>query len=412
MPDTKAETLFKVIKDLLIRCDLPLALCRGQAYDGAANMQGRRTGVATRVRSEQPAAIPVHCCAHSLNLCLQDAGRRIVCIRDALEVCREVTNLIRFSPKRLHLFSLNLTSSYGGVSLKPLSTTRWTARTAAIDAILKDYSVLMETMEEIHATTHDEYGLKASGCLHSLEKFNTLFGLRLAHILFGATEEVSLLLQRKDIAIQEALSGVDTAKAYFKRLRSDEEFVRFYDASVKIAEQISISQPVLPRRRHCPTRFQEGAAPHEYPSPRDYYRHVFFEACDLLIGELGDRFESQHMPTVLSIEQALIKAGNGDDFECEVAHLRESCYKHDIDWSDLMRHLPMLQDIMKKDTSVKQVTSTSTVCDAMNSNHIFKEMLPTVHLLLRLYKTIPITSATSERTFSALRRLLLTFGPQ
>ena len=51
VPDTKAETLFKVIKDLLIRCDLPLGLCRGQAYDGAANMQGRRTGVVTRVRN-------------------------------------------------------------------------------------------------------------------------------------------------------------------------------------------------------------------------------------------------------------------------------------------------------------------------------------------------------------------------
>ena len=43
--DTKAETLFQIIKDLLIRCNLPLALCQGQAYDGAANMQGRRTGI-------------------------------------------------------------------------------------------------------------------------------------------------------------------------------------------------------------------------------------------------------------------------------------------------------------------------------------------------------------------------------
>ena len=42
----------------------------------------------------------------------------------------------------------------------------------------------------------------------------------------------------------------------------------------------------------------------------------------------------------------------------------------------------------------------------MNSNNIFKEMLPTVHQLLRLYLTLPITSATSERTFSALRWLL------
>ena len=136
-------------------------------------------------------------------------------------------------------------------------------------------------------------------------------------------------------------------------------------------------------------------------------KHAIF-----LIAKLENRFESQYITMVLSIEQALIKAANGDDFKYEVAHLRESCYKHDIDLSDLMGYLPMLQEIMKKDTSVKRVTSTSTVCDAMNSNHIFKEMLPTVHQLLRLYKTTPITSATSERTFSAIRQLLLTFGLQ
>ena len=136
---------------------------------------------------------------------------------------------------------------------------------------------------------------------------------------------------------------MDTAKAYFKRLRSEDEFERFYDATVKLAEQLSINQPVLPRRRRCPARFQEGASPHEYPSPRDFYRHMFFEACDLLITEL----ESHHIPSVLSLEKAIVKAANGDDFESEVAHLRESCYKHDIEWSDLMRHLPMLQDITR-----------------------------------------------------------------
>ena len=74
VPNTKAETLFRVITDLLIRCDLPLGLCRGQAYDGAANMQESRAGVATRILQEQPAALLVHCLAHSLNLCLQDVA--------------------------------------------------------------------------------------------------------------------------------------------------------------------------------------------------------------------------------------------------------------------------------------------------------------------------------------------------
>ena len=98
-----------------------------------------------------------HCCAHSVNLCLQDASHKLLCIRDALEICREITGLIRYSPKRLYLFSSKLTAgSSGVVSLKPLSTTKWTARTGAINAILKDYTVLMETMEGIHETTRDE----------------------------------------------------------------------------------------------------------------------------------------------------------------------------------------------------------------------------------------------------------------
>ena len=58
-----------------------------------------------------------------------------------------------------------------GVNIKPLCTTRWTARHGAIEAILKDYSILMETMEEINHISHDEHGLKAAGILASLEKF-------------------------------------------------------------------------------------------------------------------------------------------------------------------------------------------------------------------------------------------------
>ena len=39
----------------------------------------------------------------------------------------------------------------------------WTARTGPIEAVLKDYSIFMETIEVINHTTHDEYGLKPGG---------------------------------------------------------------------------------------------------------------------------------------------------------------------------------------------------------------------------------------------------------
>ena len=45
LPDTKAQTIYSVIKDLLIRCSLPLSQCRDKAFDGARNMSGVRNGV-------------------------------------------------------------------------------------------------------------------------------------------------------------------------------------------------------------------------------------------------------------------------------------------------------------------------------------------------------------------------------
>ena len=117
---------------------------------------------------------------------------------------------------------------------------------------------MMDTLEEIRTTTHDEYGLKAGGFLHSQEKFNTLFGLRHAHTVFGAAEQVSLVLQKRNISIQDALSAVDAAKAYYHRLRLGEEFNRFYDATVQIAEQHQIGLPELPRCRRRPSQFEDG----------------------------------------------------------------------------------------------------------------------------------------------------------
>ena len=116
-------------------------------------------------------------------------------LRNALDTVREIGKLIKFSPKRSHLFNQKLVEadSDSVVTIKLLCVTRWTARTSAIEAVLKDYPILIETMFKVKSTTHDEYGLKAAGILASLEKFCTLFGLKLGYILFGTAEEVSEL---------------------------------------------------------------------------------------------------------------------------------------------------------------------------------------------------------------------------
>ena len=142
----------------------------------------------------------------------------------------EIVKLAHFFPKRKHLFSEKLSNEgeNQGVNIKPLCLTRWTVRTGAIDAVLKDYAVVMDTMEEVNRTTRNEHGLKAGGDLAALQKFETLFGLKLGHILFEPAEEVSKTLQGKDTSIQEAVSTVNLEKRFYQQQREYTKFDRLY----------------------------------------------------------------------------------------------------------------------------------------------------------------------------------------
>ena len=50
----KADTLVTVIKDILIRLNMPLSNARGQCYDGAKNMYGIKNGVCHKILSGNP----------------------------------------------------------------------------------------------------------------------------------------------------------------------------------------------------------------------------------------------------------------------------------------------------------------------------------------------------------------------
>ena len=138
---TDGKTIATLIPDCLVRHALPISQCRGQAYDGAANMSGHLRGVAARIQEIEPKAIMIHCLAHCTNLCLQSVGRQALCIREALDLVKGINDLIRCSPKQSSVFELlRAQISTSTPTLKPLCPTRWTVRTAANNSILTNYS--------------------------------------------------------------------------------------------------------------------------------------------------------------------------------------------------------------------------------------------------------------------------------
>ena len=175
-PDTKSVKLFNTIKDMLIRCFLPLSNCIGQSYDGAANMSGVWNGVQALLKKEADChCLYVHCLAHSLNLCIKDVTQKCELLRNCMEFIFQLVQLIRFSPKRLNLFKsvrkdISVSEGESGLSpsLKPLCPTRWTVRHSAIASILKNYKMLMTALEIVRQG-HDEYAAKGNGLLAKME---------------------------------------------------------------------------------------------------------------------------------------------------------------------------------------------------------------------------------------------------
>ena len=73
IPDLKISTLVIVMKDILLRYQLKLDMCRGQCHDGASSMFGKLFGVATQFFAEKPKLHYTHFHAHLLLLSIKDA---------------------------------------------------------------------------------------------------------------------------------------------------------------------------------------------------------------------------------------------------------------------------------------------------------------------------------------------------
>jgi len=82
---TNTEKVIKILKKSVSRWGRGLDDCRGQGYHEACNMKGNLSGVQTRITSECPNAICIHCFCHSLNLAAQNCSKSILMMKNALD---------------------------------------------------------------------------------------------------------------------------------------------------------------------------------------------------------------------------------------------------------------------------------------------------------------------------------------
>ena len=81
---TDGETLLSTLQSIFNEVGISMTMLRAQCYDGAANMKGRYSGLATRIKGIEKRAVYIHCYAHLLNLTLQTACQSIKEVRNVI----------------------------------------------------------------------------------------------------------------------------------------------------------------------------------------------------------------------------------------------------------------------------------------------------------------------------------------
>ena len=398
---TTADILFRILQDTLVRFQLSFENCRGQCFDGAANLSGKLSGVQTKVHEIQPKALHVHCTSHSLNLAFQDALGVVAECRDAMNLAKDVINFVRDSPKRLACFS-SMQECDDRHTLRPLCPTRWTMRVSSVRSLLENYDALLAFLQDTSDTTVGEVGAKASGYHTQLHKFETFFALKLVVEIFSRCEIVASKLQSKSISLAEAENLVSSLQQLMSCQRTDEKFDQFWEIVRSDAETLLLKSPKLHRNRRPSRRIDTGAVPHIHDSPKDRDRQIYFSSLDACLTALRTRFQSEGFIIARTVEQVLIQATRGCtvDLAPVINH-----FGTDINPDRLSLHLSMLGDLCASLDDSEKPSSMSTLVELLRNKVAWRDMLPEVTNVLTLFLCLPVTTCTAERSFSSLRRL-------
>ena len=115
------------------------------------------------------------------------------------------------------------------------------------------------------------------------------------------------------------------------------------------------------------------------------------------------------MPVAAALESLLLNAANGIGSDGYPDQL--NLYSVDINIEQFLVQLRMFRDLKRMynennpSTPLIDVTSLRTLCEMVNNLSFSKRPFSEVYKLLRNLLTVPVTTATAERTFSVLRRL-------
>ncbi len=373
---TTADSIVSAITDALLRFQISINKVRGQCYDGCSTMAGVQGGVATKIQQMEPRAVFTHCYGHSLNLAVSDTVKKSVIMRDCLDTCYELVKLIKFSPKRdAMLTRLKEEIGSDSPSIRTLCPTRWTVRAESLASIVANYSDLQVLWEEaLVATSETEMKARIRGIASQMETFRFLFGLLLSEMILRHIDKLSKTLQNPALSSTEGHEIAILTVKTLEGMRSDSNFDLFWKKVELRRAELDVGEAQVPRKRKVPKRYEQGSGEAEFhDSAKGLYRQTYFEALDLAVSTITDRFEQPGFRVYSKIEQLLFKACTGEEYKSELDFVCEF-YGEDLTRGNLESQLQVLRTMYHDRSEKGEHPSIRSLKEVLQSSRNFGKL--------------------------------------
>lgn len=420
--DTKSKTLYDNLMQILKNHSLDPKRIRGQGYDGANNMRGEDKGLKALVLESTPSAYYIHCFAHRLNLIIVKACKENMEIANffvTMELlyntigssCKNSDKLRDEEAKNIKKQLENNEYETGSrkiqqYSLKHLSDTRWECRYSACVALQRMFKSAVNVLDSINEDAKNpEKRLQSSNISETINSFGFVFSLLLMSKLLAIFNVLSKSLQRKNTDLVTAVALINSSKTNLTAIRSS-YFDNLIQSCVTFCTINSIEIPDL--TRPLP---EKGKRLRCRPSDKytkvylDYLKCDVFEVIiDLIYQEFNKRFNEKSVE-LISYASAFTPSNNFKNFNIDYLMTLSRFYPDDFregDLSDLEAELSTILGYWMMHKDYKSLCSLEDLSVAMVMSGGNK-CYPWTYRLLTLVLTLPVATASNERSFSAAK---------
>lgn len=413
--DTTSEALKDALYGILDRHTLSISRIRGQGYDGASNMRGEFNGLQRKILDENPYAFYVHCYAHRLQLVVVSVASSCNSIHDFFEYISLIVTTTSASCKRRdaltearrkdilsRLESGEISQGKGlhqSSSLARPGDTRWGSHYTTLIRLDQLWSSVLEVLSIV-----DEDGRgpsQAAGLIEKMESFKFAFILKLMLKLFGITNELSKILQRKDLNIVLAMELVDDVKSRLATLRDSG-----WDNLFFVVQEFCVAKgiPVPNMDEEIPIRGRSRKEGRTITNLHHYRAEIFYVAIDKICVEMDHRF-SEGSNNVLNCFSCLDPKNSFSRFDIDKLARLADIYHADFSDDDrgtIREQLDNYVHHMKMHASFTSCEDIESLAMKMvqTQKHL---VFPLVYKLIELALLLPVSTASVERAFSAMK---------